>query len=103
MEQAPRVSEGGLERVAIKVEGSACGPGPGVGWYTLAWMPGAMPPAWGNTPTVWHYRRAGVTVCGAHNGPATALRTDASYVVAAQPPVGAQIHNRCAALAREGA
>lgn len=68
---------------------TVAGHGPKDGAYTLAWTADLK------KETVWHFRKAGQTVCGAHNGAATALRTNATYVVAAKPK--GEMCNVCAA------
>ena len=68
------------------------GQGPQSGPYTLAWRAKSK-------PTVWHLRQAGQTICGAHNGAGTAIRTNAVYVAKARFPRGAAVCSTCAAAA----
>lgn len=82
----------------------ACGTGPANGWYTLASK--ASKGVWATKPTTWHWRALPVAVgavgaapCGAHAGPATALRTNAAYKAATKPPRGAPVCATCAGKA----
>ena len=74
----------GTRALSSQATHEQAGAGPQNGWYNL--QSKATRGKWSDPANwVWHYRKDGTTVCGAHSKPATAVRTNAEYVPGAQP------------------